>query len=84
MTGHVWFLRLPAMTSRSSKSILIVDDDKDLRSILGDILADEGYQIVLADSAEKGLERLAEHEVNLILTDLKMPGMGGRQLFEDC
>ena len=72
------------MTPRSRKSILIVDDDKDLRSILGDILSDEGHQVLLADSAEKALERLKEHEPNLLLTDLKMPGMGGHRLFEDC
>jgi len=72
------------MSTRTRKSILIVDDDKDLRSILGDILADEGYEIQLADSAEKALERLKEQEPNLLLTDLKMPGMGGHRLFEDC
>ncbi len=66
------------------KSILIVDDDKDLRSILGDILGQEGYRILLADSGEKAIERLAGEPVNLVLTDLKMPGMGGHKLFEDC
>jgi DNA-binding NtrC family response regulator len=72
------------MPENSRKSILIVDDDKDLRSILGDILADEGYQIVLADSGEQALERLERQHVNLVLTDLKMPGMSGQQLFEAC
>ncbi|HKY31948.1 MAG TPA: sigma-54 dependent transcriptional regulator [Candidatus Polarisedimenticolia bacterium] len=72
------------MSAPSHKSILIVDDDKDLRSILGDILADEGYHIVLADSGEQALERLGKQHVNLVLTDLKMPGMTGQQLFEAC
>ncbi|MGH9869252.1 MAG: sigma-54-dependent transcriptional regulator, partial [Candidatus Polarisedimenticolia bacterium] len=72
------------MPERPHKSILIVDDDKDLRSILGDILGDEGYQIVLADSGEQALERLERQHVNLVLTDLKMPGMSGQQLFEAC
>jgi len=72
------------MSSRPRKSILIVDDDKDLRTILGDILSDEGYQVQLSDSAEKALEHLKEKEPNLLLTDLKMPGMGGHRLFEDC
>jgi two-component system response regulator GlrR len=72
------------MPENSRKSILIVDDDKDLRSILGDILSDEGYQIVLADSGEQALERLERQHVNLVLTDLKMPGMSGQQLFEAC
>src|SRR5262245_30182452 len=68
----------------SQKAILIVDDDKDLRSILGDILADEGYRITLADSGQHALERLASQHVNLVLTDLKMPGMSGQELFEAC
>jgi len=72
------------MPENSRKSILIVDDDKDLRSILGDILTDEGYHIVLADSGEQALERLERQHVNLVLTDLKMPGMSGQQLFEAC
>lgn len=72
------------MSDPSMKSILIVDDDKDLRSILGDILADEGYQVSLAKSGEEALKRLSEQELNLLLTDLKMPGMGGHQLFKDC
>ncbi|HET9480477.1 MAG TPA: response regulator, partial [Candidatus Polarisedimenticolia bacterium] len=73
------------MSGKAPKSILIVDDDKDLRSILGDILSDEGYRVVLADSGEQALERLQQQEeTHLVLTDLKMPGMGGRQLFEDC
>ncbi len=72
------------MTATPDKSILIVDDDKDLRSILGDILTDEGYHIVLADSGEQALEKLAREHVNLVLTDLKMPGMSGQQLFQAC
>src|SRR5262245_222216 len=72
------------MSAPAQKSILIVDDDKDLRSILGDILSDEGYHIVLADSGEHALQRLEKQPVNLVLTDLKMPGMSGQQLFEAC
>lgn len=72
------------MKRQDVKSILIVDDDKDLRSILGDILAGEKYAVQLADSGERALERLEKDEVNLVLTDLKMPGMGGHKLFEDC
>lgn len=72
------------MAATPDKSILIVDDDKDLRSILGDILTDEGYHILLADSGEQALEKLARDHVNLVLTDLKMPGMSGQQLFQAC
>ncbi len=75
------------MPASSGKNLLIVDDDRDLRTILGDILADEGYQVALAESGEKAMRRLEGpdgHHINLVLTDLKMPGMGGHQLFRDC
>ncbi len=72
------------MSASVPKSILIVDDDKDLRSILGDILADEGFRIALAESSEAALDRLESQEFNLLLTDLKMPGMDGHELFKEC
>ena len=73
-----------ALMTDGQKSILIVDDDVNLRKLLGDILASEGYTIMLADSGEDALRRLERDAVNLVLTDLKMPGMTGQQLFETC
>ena len=65
-----------------SGSILIVDDEKGQREILQTILKKEGYRIVEAPSAKEALARLAEEEFDLILTDLKMPGMSGLELLE--
>ncbi|TWJ19590.1 sigma-54-dependent transcriptional regulator [Geobacter argillaceus] len=65
-----------------SGSILIVDDEKGQREILQTILKKEGYRIVEAPSAKEGLAKLAEEEFDLILTDLKMPGMSGLELLE--
>ncbi|MFQ5700467.1 MAG: sigma-54-dependent transcriptional regulator [Acidobacteriota bacterium] len=72
------------MVGSNAKSVLIVDDDKDLRFILGDILSDEGYRVLLAASGEKALELLGRESVNLLVTDMKMPGISGQQLFRDC
>ena len=55
------------MPTTPKKSILIVDDEKNLRDLLGSILVDEGYKVTLAESAEVALERLAEHEVKRLL-----------------
>jgi len=67
---------------RSSRSILIVDDDKDLRFILGDILSEEGYQVQLAARGEEALAMLEKAPVNLLVTDMKMPGLSGLDLFK--
>lgn len=63
-------------------SILVVDDEKGQREILQTILKKEGYRIVEAPSAKEALAKLAEDEFDLILTDLKMPGMSGMELME--
>lgn len=66
-----------------SGSILVVDDEKGQREILQTILKKEGYRIVEVPSAKEALARLAEDEFDLILTDLKMPGMSGMELMEE-
>ncbi len=57
--------------------ILIVDDDKDIRNLLGIYLESEGYRFIKCDNAERALEVLAEYHVALILLDIMMPGMDG-------
>ncbi len=58
--------------------ILVVDDEKNTREGLARALRDE-YAVLLADSAAAGLQLLAENEVEMILTDLRMPGMDGME-----
>lgn len=63
-------------------TILIVDDEKDIRTALGGILEDEGYQILCAESGAEGIET-ARHELpDLILLDIWMPGMDGLETLE--
>jgi DNA-binding NtrC family response regulator len=58
-------------------TILIVEDEAKMRRLLELDLADAGYQTLSAENAEGGLVLLREHFVDLVLTDLKLPGMGG-------
>ena len=58
-------------------SILIVDDEKNIRRILALMLRDRRHQVTEASSGEEALEILADLEPDLILLDLKMPGMDG-------
>lgn len=62
----------------ASRTILIVEDDRDIRDVLAEILADEGYRVLLAEDGVEGLRRLAEGpRPALILLDLMMPRMDG-------
>ena len=58
--------------------ILVVDDEKNTREGLARALRGE-YAVLLADNAAAGLALLAENEVDMILTDLRMPGMDGME-----
>ncbi len=60
-------------------SILVVDDDHDTRKLLSTILFNEGYFVCEAENAHLGLIRVAERKPSLILLDLLMPGMDGRE-----
>ncbi|HEY5512297.1 MAG TPA: sigma-54 dependent transcriptional regulator [Geomonas sp.] len=60
--------------------ILIIDDDSSLRRVLEYNLQQEGYDVVTAADGENGLKLFAEKSPAVVITDLKMPGMGGFQL----
>jgi two-component system response regulator FlrC len=62
--------------------ILVVDDEEGIRSFLAESLELDGHQIEEAASGEEALERLRAKSFDLVLTDLRMPGMGGMQLLE--
>jgi len=63
-------------------TILIVDDEKNYPLILSAVLADEGFETLTAHSGEEALELLANSDVDLVLTDMKMPTMDGIDLLE--
>ena len=60
--------------------VLVVDDDRAVRSALQVNLARADYDVALASSAEEALVRLGERAVDVVLTDVKMPGAGGISL----
>ncbi|MHC1681453.1 MAG: response regulator transcription factor [Clostridiaceae bacterium] len=57
--------------------ILIVDDDKEIRKIMGIYLENEGYEILKAENGENALKLISENEIDLILLDIMMPGING-------
>jgi len=60
--------------------ILVVDDEEDVRSFLADALEAEGHEVVQAADGAAAAERLDGRAFHLVLTDLRMPNMGGMEL----
>jgi DNA-binding NtrC family response regulator len=66
------------------KAVLIVDDDALVRSFLAMILREEGHVVVEAPSGKEALGKFLNTEFDLAITDLKMPGMSGLELMQEC
>ena len=58
-------------------TILVVDDEPNYQIVLAELLKDEGYEVFTADSGTAGLPIVRETDLDLVLTDMKMPGMDG-------
>ena len=63
-------------------NILIVEDDRNTLSGLVEILSDEGYEVTGVESAENALPLLRNRQFDVLLTDLRLPGMDGKDLFK--
>jgi CheY-like chemotaxis protein/anti-sigma regulatory factor (Ser/Thr protein kinase) len=60
--------------------ILLVDDERALKTALAKALRQDGYEVLLADSAEEALVAAEQHAIDLLLTDVRMPGTDGLEL----
>jgi CheY-like chemotaxis protein len=64
-------------------TILVVEDDEDIREAIGEILLQEGYDVALAENGQHALEKLGEvQRPCLLLVDLVMPTMNGLDLMD--
>ena len=60
-----------------NRQILVVDDTKAIRDVLSGMLALMGYEVVVASSGDEGLALFIKNSIELVLTDLEMPGIDG-------
>jgi PAS domain S-box-containing protein len=69
-----------------AETILVVEDDEDLRVYLSDILRSLDYRLMVAVDGNKALEMISSEQqrIDLLLTDIVMPGMSGRQLADEA
>jgi len=65
------------------ETVLIVDDEKNYPLILAAVLEEEGFETMTANSGHEAIEILKNSDVDLVLTDMKMPGMDGIELLEN-
>jgi len=71
-----------SLEKRKAFRILVVDDELIVRDSLKEWLADENFDVDTAESGAMALEKLSQQAFNLMLTDIKMPGMNGVELLK--
>ena len=64
--------------------LLIVDDEKNIREGLQKALTLDGYDVMLASDGREALDRIDEGDIDLVITDLKMPRLSGEELMKDA
>ena len=62
------------------KRILVIDDEEMMLTFLRDLLEAEGYEIITAANGAEGLALFEKHPVDLVITDMTMPGLTGNKL----
>ena len=66
----------------SKPNILLVDDEDALRGVVAERLQDEGYTVVEAGSGEAALEQLQRFAFDIVISDLRLPGIDGHQVLD--
>lgn len=97
--GTVFFIYLPfhdgtpvemeaadekSRASGGKETLLIADDDENIRGLMINILEDQGYRVISAKDGDEALKQFSEHrdEIDLMILDVVMPNLGGRGVYE--
>ncbi|MEM7407218.1 MAG: ATP-binding protein [Pseudomonadota bacterium] len=93
--GAVFSIRLPTVTGPraaeapkataarevAAQRVLVIDDESEVAATIADIVRAGGHHAECVHSGTLALERLAEHQFDTIISDIRMPGLDGRKLF---
>jgi DNA-binding response OmpR family regulator len=63
-----------------AEKILVVDDEQEIRNLLDHFLREKGYEVVLASDGNQALKLAAEENPQVIILDIKMPGLDGLEV----
>ena len=82
--AHMPVEAVPPPPHAVSKTVLLVEDETALRSMIGETLAEGGYRVLEAETPRQALDMAGAHDgpIHAVLTDVIMPGMSGRELAE--
>jgi DNA-binding NtrC family response regulator len=72
--------QMEAFNYQNEGTILIVDDESSILEILSEMLSIKQYTVLTAETAEKALSIMVDQQVDIVITDEKMPGMSGNDL----
>ncbi len=67
----------------AGKNILVIDDEESILEVLREELTTYGYKVEIAANGEAGLHRLKQNNCDVVFCDWKMPGLNGRQVYEN-
>jgi len=72
----------PAPATGGTETVLLAEDEKSLREMVGELLEANGYKVLMAETPKEAIETAERYEgvIHLLLTDVVMPGMNGRGL----
>jgi DNA-binding NtrC family response regulator len=72
------------MSDAQPPHLLLVDDESAFREVIAERLTEQGFQVRQAASGEEALERLNEFAFDILITDLRLPGVDGRQVLDEA
>ena len=63
--------------------VMVADDDESVRELVGRLLKREGFEVVTAVDGEQAWHKMRSHDIDLVVTDVQMPGRSGHELLEN-
>ena len=72
-----------AGTRKTGQTLLVVDDEPNIRKVLEAIFTREGYRVLLAECGTTALRLAAENQIHVLITDLIMPDMNGVEVLQN-